>query len=91
MRRVTSLGVGNRDAYRLQAWASMQIKESGREAMPEIGEVPTLLELDFFQENDPDQDIVQPALDSMLQEQDSNRAVEEVEGGGDVEHVGADR
>ncbi len=72
MRRVTSLGVRNRDAYRLQAWASMQIQERDKTPMPEIDEVPTLFELELHQENDPDRDIVQPALDLMRDEQGAN-------------------
>ncbi len=80
MRRVTSLGAGNRDAYRLQAWASMQIKQGTREPMPEVGEVPTLFELELDQQaafHDPDRDLVQPALDSMLAETAENKAKEE--------------
>lgn len=77
MRRVTSLGARNRDAYRLQTWASMQIKEGGKTPMPEIGEVPTLFELELHQENDPDRDIVQPALNLMRNEQGANNATKE--------------
>ena len=49
MSRVTSLVPGNRDAFRLQAWASMQSRaaRADREPIPEVsGEVPTLNEFE---------------------------------------------
>lgn len=43
MGRVTALSRDNRDAFRLQTWASVQKDGRGAESpMPEVGEVPTL-------------------------------------------------
>ncbi len=49
MGRVTSAAPGNRDAFRLQAWASMQARGNWEDRpMPEIeGEVPTLEEFEI--------------------------------------------
>ncbi len=48
MRRVTSLVNDNRDAFRLQTWASIQARGADSEmAMPDVGEVPTLEEFEL--------------------------------------------
>lgn len=48
MRRVTSLVNDNRDAFRLQTWASIQARGADSEMeMPDVGEVPTLEEFEL--------------------------------------------
>ncbi|RDV38018.1 hypothetical protein DV096_09390 [Bradymonadaceae bacterium TMQ3] len=48
MRRVTTLRAESRDAFRLQAWASVQARRNDPEApMPEVAPVPTLEEFEL--------------------------------------------
>lgn len=48
MRRVTLLATNNRDAFRLQAWASVQMRQEDRSLeMPDVGPVPTLEEFEL--------------------------------------------
>lgn len=49
MRRVTQLQPGHRDAFRLQAWASLRSKGGGAKPMPEVATHETLSEYELRQ------------------------------------------
>jgi hypothetical protein len=49
MRRVTQLQPGHRDAFRLQAWASLRTKGGGAKPMPEVATHETLSEYELRQ------------------------------------------